>query len=138
SDTRSLRRASGLVLVGKPDTERPLSPTALSRLRRSRHRESAVCSEIICYFLCMKTALYGRIVFGRGGAVRRHRTDAARRCHLAKLATYLEPAFRRPHWRVSHDRSNCRWNWDAVPAHWALGFGRTLRCQFVFLAGLYP
>ena len=41
-----------------------LCPAVLSQSCRSRHRESAVCSRDICYLFCVKTALYGRIVFG--------------------------------------------------------------------------
>jgi hypothetical protein len=52
----------------------------------------------------MKTALYGRIFFGASMVLFGvHRTDVARCQYLAKLGTYLEPAFWHGHRRVSHD-----------------------------------
>jgi hypothetical protein len=65
----------------------------------------------------MKTALYGRIVFGASAvlfgviALMWYDSDT-----WQYLATDLEPAFWNDHRRVSHDRSNCRWDRDAVPA----------------------
>ncbi len=73
-----------------------------------------------------------------GGAVRSHRTDVVRRRHLANAASDLEPAFWRHHRRMSHDRSNCRWDWDAVPTDRASGVDRSRRRLFAFLAGLHP
>src|SRR5215469_10687412 len=72
---------------------------------------------------CEEGAVRAGCLWHVGGAVRRHSAAVARLRHLANLATDLEPAFWYHHWCVSDDRSNCRWNRDAVPSDRALGFG---------------
>ena len=52
-----------LRIVANADTERPRSPPSLSQSCRYDTANLPFAADL-CYFLCMKTAWYGRIVFG--------------------------------------------------------------------------
>jgi hypothetical protein len=87
----------------------------------------------------MKTALYGRIFFGASAVLF---GVIALMWHDADTWQNLQHIWSLPFGtvigRVSHDCATCWWDWGGLPAHCALGFGCTLRCLFVFLAGLRP
>jgi hypothetical protein len=87
----------------------------------------------------MKTALYGRIVFGASAVLF---GVIALLWHDADTWQNLQHIWSLPFGTII---GGCLMTaqiasgiWDTIPAHRALGFGRTLRCVFVFHAGLYP
>jgi hypothetical protein len=85
----------------------------------------------------MKTALYGRIAFGASAVLF---GVIALLWHDADTWQNLQHIWSLPFGTIIGgclNRSNCGWDWVTIPAHRALGFGRTLRCLFVFLAGLH-
>ena len=87
----------------------------------------------------MKTALYGRFVFGAAAVLF---GVIALMWHDADTWQNLQHIWSLPFGAIIGGclmtAQIAGWDWDTVPAHWALGFDRTLRRLFVFLAGLRP